>query len=451
MHKPLSLKIGMGWVRGIAGESLTPQLAASLAAAFGTWCGKGPVLVGTDTRPSRDMVTQASIAGLLSVGCAPVCLGIVPLPALQFRLRSSDAVGAICISASHNPVEWNALKFFGADGIVLRPNQFAELIDLYHQGVYPRVKAHEIADIRHDDSAVARHHECVLSAVDADLIRSRRFRIAIDCCNGAASRAAPAFLRSLGCDVIEVHTDPAAPFPRNPEPVPENLGALCRAVRESGADAGFAQDADADRLAVVGENGEPLGEDSTVALSAHHVLSRRPGPVVVNVSTSRLVDEVGCRFSSPVFRSKVGEIHVLERMLSCGAAIGGEGNGGVIYPSVNPCRDSFVAMALLLEALVQFKGTMRDLRRLYPSYAIVKQRVPCRPRDAASFLRLVRHLHRNDELDVSDGIMVRWPDRWLHVRGSETEPVLRIIAEAPTEPEAQALVRRVLDYLRPLI
>jgi len=449
MTNPLSLKIGLAGVRGIVGTSLTPQLVTSFAAAFGTFCGAGPIVVGTDTRPSREMLTHAAVAGLLSVGCTPVILGIVPLPTLQCHVRKIGAAGGVCITASHNPMEWNALKFLGADGITLRSNQFAELTDLYHQGLYPRVSSFRIQECRLDDSAVAAHRETILSAINEVAIRSRHFKVAVDCCNGAACRAAPEFLKALGCQVIELHTDPNAPFPRNPEPVPESLGALCQAVRESGADLGFAQDADADRLAVVNERGEPLGEDCTIALVLDHLLPRRPGPVVVSMSTSRMADDVAARHSSVIHRTRVGEVHVLERMLAIGSRIGGEGNGGVIAPAINPCRDSFVAMAYLLEALAETKSVISDLRSQLPSYAIVKHRIAGRSRDAASFLRLVRHLFRDDEMDLTDGVRVLWPDRWVHVRASNTEPLIRIIAEAPTETEASQLVQRVTEYLRP--
>lgn len=449
MTNPLSLKISPAGVRGIAGTSLTPQLATSFAAAFGTYCGAGQIAIGTDTRPSREMLTQAVVAGLLSVGCAPVLLGIVPLPTLQCHVRRTGAAGGICITASHNPMEWNALKFLGAGGITLRANQFAELTDLYHQGIYPRVSSFRIPECRSDDSAPALHRESVLKAINEVAIRSRHFKVAVDCCNGAAYKATPEFLRALGCQVTEVHTDPNDPFPRNPEPVPENLGALCRAVRESGADIGFAQDADADRLAVVNERGEPLGEDCTIALVMDHLLPRRPGPVVVNMSTSRIADDVAARHGCTIHRTKVGEVYVLERMLATGSRIGGEGNGGVIAPAINPCRDSFVAMGYLLEALAETGRTVSDLRSQLPSYAMVKHRIACRSRDAVPFLRLVRHLFREEEMDLTDGVRVLWPDRWVHVRASNTEPVVRIIAEAPTESEASQLVQRVTEYLRP--
>ncbi len=449
MPRHMPPKIGVSGVRGIVGDSLTPQLVTSFAAAFGNYCGAGPIPIGTDSRPSREMVKQAAIAGLLSVGCTPVDAGIVPLPALMLHVRQAGSFGGIYISASHNPIEWNALKFIGSDGIVLRPNQSAELADLYHQGVFSRVGAQDIADTRDDDSTVARHREGVLRMMDGDAIRTRRFKVAVDCCNGAASLATPAFLKALGCEVLELNTRMDQPFPHNPEPLPENLVELCRLVKESDAQIGFAQDADADRLAVVDENGEALGEDCTVALAVDHWLSRRRGPVVVSASTSRMVDDIAARHGVPVFRTRVGEIHVVERMLECDAEIGGEGNGGVILREVNPCRDSFVGMALLLEALAEEDLRVSALRARIPRYAMVKDTLLCPPRDIAPLLRLLQGFYRNQNLDFTDGVKVLWPDRWLHARASNTEPIIRLIAEAPAEPEARALLMEALECLSP--
>jgi phosphomannomutase len=452
MHRPLSLKIGISGVRGVVGDSLTPQLVTSFAAAFGTYAGAGPILVGTDTRPSRDMVKQAVIAGLLSVGCTPVDLGIVPIPALQHHVRQTAAFGGICITASHNPVQWNALKFIAADGIILRPNQAMELTDLYHQGVYPRVGSQEIPEVRVDATAIARHQEAVLLSVDADAIRARRFKVAVDCCNGAASQATPDFLRSLGCEVFELYTNPDEPFPHDPEPSSENIGALCNLVREKGADIGFAQDADADRLAIVNERGEPLGEDATVTLTVRHVLRKSPGPVVVNVSTSRMVDDVAAEFGCSVYRTRVGEVNVIEGMLERNAQIGGEGNAGVIYPAVNPCRDSFVAMALILEALAEEGGTISQMRARVPAYVMVKEKLAFPAREIGTALRRLQRDFSGEAgatIDLSDGVKIVWPDRWVHARSSNTEPVVRVVAEAVKETQARELVRAVIECLSP--
>lgn len=449
MSRRLSLKIGVSGVRGIIGESLTPQLVASFSAAFGTYSGTGPILVGTDTRPSRVMVKHAVMAGLLSVGCTPVDAGILPIPALQYQVPRAGAFGGICITASHNPIEWNALKFFGPDGILLRPNQALELTNLYHQGVYPRVGADAMADIHLDDTAIRRHRAAVLSAVDADAIRKRRFKVAVDCCNGAAFQATPEFLEALACEVFAIYTDPSAPFPHPPEPVPENIDELCALVRERGADIGFAQDADADRLAIVDENGVPLGEDSTVALAVRHHLKRHPGPVVVNISTSRMVDDVAAEFGVPVYHAAVGEINVVQAMVEHGASVGGEGNGGVICSDVNPCRDSYVAMALLLEALAEEGGTIREMRERVPTYAIVKEKLECPARGITPALRKLQDLYREQTFDMTDGLKVVWPDRWLSARASNTEPIIRLTAEAPTESDARALMHGALECLSP--
>lgn len=449
MFTSLSLKISVSGVRGIVGESLTPQLVTSFSAAFGSYSGAGPVLIGTDTRPSREMVKQAAIAGLLSVGCTPVDLGIVPVSALMLHVREAGAFGGICISASHNPIEWNALKFIGPDGMVLRPNQAAELTDLYHQGTYPRVSAQEIADSREDPSTLERHRQAVLRAVDVEAIRARKFKVAVDCCNGAASVATPAFLRELGCDVLAINTNVEEPFPHDPEPMPENIVGLCEFAAREGVDVGFAQDADADRLAVVNERGEPLDENCTVALVAHDWLSRRPGPVVVSVSTSRMIDDIAGRLGCEVHRTRVGEIHVVGRMIECGAEVGGEGNGGVILRPVNPCRDGFVGMALILQALARDGGTVSDLRATIPTYAMLREKLTCEPRDIPPSLRLLQNLYRGQTLDLTDGVKVVWPDRWLQARPSTTEPVIRIHAEAPTEAEARALMHEALECLSP--
>lgn len=451
MIKHPTLKIGTSGVRGVVGESLTPQLVASFASAFGTHSGRGTVVIGTDTRPSREMVTQAAISGLLSVGCSPVNIGVVPVPALQFHIRRVGAVGGICITASHNPITWNALKFFGRDGISIRPHQIAELTDLYHQGLYPRVSANEIPSVVEDHSALEGHSRAVLKSVDINSIRRRHFKVAVDCCNAAASLAAPDFLRELGCTVTEINTNPAALFPRNPEPLRENITDLCAAVRSGDTDLGFALDADADRLSMVNSEGVAIGEESTVALAIRHVLKRTPGPVVVNLSTSQMVDEIAAEFGQPVFRTRVGDVHVVEKMLATKAMIGGEGNGGVIYPRINPCRDSFIAMALILESLSETGKTLQELRSELPSYSIIKEKVPCRSREIAAFLRLLKHLYAGEKIDETDGIKVIWPDRWLHVRGSNTEPILRIIAEARSEPEAREIINNVTEYLRPVV
>lgn len=450
MDQKTTLKIGLSGVRGIVGESFTPQLITSFASAFGTFCGPRRVVIGTDTRPSREMVTNAAIAGLLSVGCTPVKLGVTPVPSLQHHIRKLGAGGGICVMASDHPLEWSALKFFNSDGTGLRSNQFVQLTDLYHQGVYPRVPWHGISDIVKDDSATDSHFETVLNTVDVGKIRSRRFKVAIDCCNDSAFRAGPEFLKQLGCEVHELNTDADKPFPRDPEPAPSSLGALCATVRNAGADLGFALDADGDRLGLVDEQGFALDEDCTLALVLQHRLAITPSGVVVSVSTSSMVEEIAKGFGCSVFRTKVGEVYVLENMLETRSRFGSGGNGGVIDLAVNPCHDGFVAMAYLLEGLSKQATSLGTLRSRLPRRAIIKKVVPASPREIPPFLRLIQHLYKDQEMDLTDGVRVLWPDRWLLARGSKTEPVLRIVAEASTEADANDLVGSVTEYLRPL-
>ena len=451
MEKLPSLKIGAPSVRGIVGESFTPQLAAEFAAAFGSYCGPNEVVVGTDTRTSRTMITHAVVSGLLSVGCAPVEAGIVPSPALQHSIRNGSAAGGICITASHNPVQWNALKFFNSEGISLSPNQFAELTGLYHQGVYARVPSSSIKRLKKDDSVVSRHSRMVIEAVKSGLIRNREFSVAIDCCNGAASTAAPAFLRELGCRVHEFNCSLDDPFPRNPEPVKPNIEEFCSFVRESEAEIGFALDADADRLALVDGEGNALGEDYSLALVADYYLESNESPIVVNVSTSQVMEDVAARFGAEVFRTKVGETHVVERIFQTGARIGGEGNGGVIIPDLNPCRDSFVGMGYILEAMAERNLSIAEMKARLPAYEMIKSVVPCRPRDIVHFKSLLRHLYKDYRLEEIDGLKIFKGSGWVHIRGSQTETVVRIIVEARELKEAESLLAEIIDYLRPLL
>jgi len=449
VQQPLSLKIGPSGVRGVIGESLTPQLVTSFAAAFGTYCGAGPILVGTDTRPSGEMVKQAAIAGLLSVGCTPVDAGIVPLPALMFHVREVGAFGGISVSGSHGSPAWNALRFISSEGLALRANQAAELTDLYHQGFYPRVRAPDMSDVRTDTTSSTRHLTAVARAVDVERVRARRFTVATDAGGGAASVPTLRLLEALGCNVVSVDADAEAAVPARPEPDEASLAELGDLVRRSGADVGFAQDADADRVLVVDEQGVPLGPDATVVLVVQRWLERKAGPVVVNASTSRMVDDVAARLTCPVHRSRVGEAHVIEAMKEHGAEVGGEGDGGAIVLPVNPCRDSFAAIAVILESMAASGRSVGALRAQVPRYSMVRERLLCSARDIAPSLRLIKSLFSGEQIDLTDGVKVTWPDRWLLARPSATEPVIRLAAEAPTEAEARSLVNSVLEVLSP--
>ncbi|MBN2207590.1 MAG: phosphoglucosamine mutase [Candidatus Aminicenantes bacterium] len=443
MKDRLSLKVSVSGVRGVIGESLTPRLAARFAQAFGTYLGGGKVVVGRDARLSGPMLQEAVTAGLLAVGCRPVDVGLCPIPSFQVLTKALQARGGIAITASHNPGEWNGLKFIGEAGLFLNRSRFAEFNEIYHQGEFALVPADKMKPAVREEAPLKPHLDRLLAALDVDLVRRRRFRVAIDCANGAGAALAPEFLRRLGCRPILVNAVPHGRFERPPEPVPENLGSLKRAVRADRADVGFAQDADADRLAVVDEAGRPLGEELTLALAVNRVLSSRTaGPVAVNLSTTRAIDDIAAAAGVPVFRTRIGEINVVEEILEREAAIGGEGNGGVIWPAVRPCRDSFAAMGLVLELMAASGKRPSALRREIPAYHMVKDKVPGTARQAHLIGKALKKMYAGKgEVVTLDGVKVVFADSWVHLRPSNTEPIIRILAEARTKPEAVRLVR----------
>ncbi|HYY41832.1 MAG TPA: hypothetical protein VE775_03805, partial [Pyrinomonadaceae bacterium] len=356
-----TLKISISGVRGVVGESLTPTLLVRFAQAFGTYVGPGQIVIGRDPRPSGEMVRQAVVAGLLSAGCRVVDLGVCPVPTVQLLVRKRRARGGIAITASHNPAEWNALKFVNAAGLFLTSAQARQLLDIYHQGEYAKVSGAEMRAVEAATGALDLHIKVILDVLGPLPPTARKLRVAIDSGNGAGSVIAPRLLAALGAEVWPVNVVPDGSFPRGAEPVPENLGALCALVREHKADVGFAQDMDADRLAVVSERGAAIGEEYTLVLATRYVLGREPGPVVANLATTHALDALARSYNCPIYRSKIGEANVAEEMERRAAIVGGEGNGGVIYPRINFARDSLVGMALVLHLLDKTGRTISEL------------------------------------------------------------------------------------------
>ncbi len=452
-----TLKISISGVRGVIGDSLTPTLLTRFAQAFGTYAGSGTIVIGRDTRTSGEMVRQAVIAGLLSSGCRVIDLDICPVPTVQLIVRQRRAHGGIAITASHNPAEWNALKFVGSDGLFLSAGQARELLDIYHQGDYTKVAGAEMRSVEPLTGALDAHIRAIINEIGAlpplasnsslpPLASgpSRKLKVALDSCNGAGSLLAPRLIETLGAEIVAINTTPNGSFPRGAEPVAENLGDLCRLVKESGADVGFAQDMDADRLAVVSETGDPIGEDYTLVLATRYLLGKTRGPVVTNLSTSSAMDDVVKLFACPLYRTKIGEANVTAEMQQRQAVIGGEGNGGVIYPRINFCRDSHVGMALILHLLAETGRTISELLADLPRYFFVKEKLACPSDKIAEVLKMVRREYADQPLDLRDGVKVTFESGWLHVRGSNTEPILRVMAEAPTTARAAEIVAGVL-------
>ncbi len=447
MHS-LRLKISVSGVRGIVGETLTPQLLIRFAQAYGTYVGPGKVLIGRDTRTSGPMVSQAVCAGLLAVGCQPIEAGIAPTPTIQYRCATrTDTCGAIVITASHNPEEWNALKLLTGEGLFLSRLQSNELLGIYHQGAFRRAHGAQIPKLSQDTGALSAHLRAVLSQVDLPLIKGADLTVAADCVNGAGAVITPRFFEELGCKASILHGEPSGRFARPPEPLPKNLTALRELVKGGAATVGFAQDADADRLAVVDEGGRAIDGDLMLALLIDRVLRRTPGPVVVNLSTSNLIDHVAATHKVPLYRSPVGEANVVEEMLAQGAVVGGEGSGGLIYPAIHHCRDSLIGMALLLEYLAQ-GGNIANWVDALPARVRRSEKIPLSSTSVArSLLFTLRHELKDAALDLRDGVKATWPEGWLHVRASNTEPVLRLILEAEDQTALDGLRQRVEEIL----
>ncbi len=446
-----TLKISISGVRGVIGDSLTPTMLTRFAQAFGTYIGSGSVVIGRDPRTSGEMVKQAVVAGLVSSGLRVIDIGMCPVPTVQLFVRESNANGGIAITASHNPAEWNALKFIGPDGLFLGPGQAREMLDIYHQGDYTKVAGVEMRDVEEVSGATDRHLKAILDTLGPLPEAARRLRVVLDSCNGAGSIAGPKLLEQLGAEVFTINTTPDGSFPRGAEPVPENLGALCAAVKEHHADIGFAQDMDADRLAIVSEQGTPIGEDSTLVLATAYVLSEEPGAVVANLSTTMALDDVAASFGCPIFHTRIGEVNVTEEMQKQRAVIGGEGNGGVIYPRINFARDSLVAMALVMHLLAQKGKTVTQLLDQFPSYTIVKEKLVCPSAKISRVLKRVKEEYKDHKMDLRDGVKVMVPEGWFLVRGSNTEPIVRVVAEARSETQARLLVNEVGDRVRECI
>jgi phosphomannomutase len=441
------LKIGVSGIRGVVGEFLTPALACAFAQAFGTYVRGGRVVVGRDTRSSGEMLQHAVTCGLLAAGCEVVDTGILPTPTIQIYVGTTRAQGGIAITASHNPAEYNALKLFNAGGLFFNNYERSELIDLYHQSDFRQASNAEIRRVVSDHhSAVQIHFDRVLAHVDVARIRARRFRVALDAVNGAGSLVSPRFLgETLGCELTAISVDPTQPFPREAEPRAEVLGDLVDLVRRSKSDIGFAQDPDGDRLAVVDETGRVLDGDDVLALAVDAALRRLPGDVVVNLTTSSVIDDVSGAQGRRVWRTPVGEANVVETMQAVNAAIGGEGsNGGVIFPAVHLCRDSYTGMAFLLDRMAETGERISTLAGRLPRYFRRLGKVSFEHGRLGGLMQELETQFPNAETDRSDGLKLMLPGGWIHVRASNTEPLLRVAVEARSAQEVDDLYGTVL-------
>ncbi len=464
-----TLMVSVSGMRGIVGKDLTPELVARHAAALGAWAaraGNPLAVLGRDSRTSGAMFAHAAIAGFMSVGCDVIDLGVVPTPTTQLAVEHHHAGAGLILTASHNPIEWNALKLVGPDGIFLDAAAGAVVRALAESGP-GRAGWDGLGKVHLDTNAIQRHLDLVLALPEVDVARIRRarFKVALDCVRGAGGAVIPNLLERLGCTVLGINLETDGRFPREPEPIPENLGQLAELVRATGADIGMAVDPDVDRLALVDEQGHPIGEDYTLAFAVRAVLGASVGryadtsvesattdlptyrpTVVANLSTSQVVEDAARWGGARFLRAPVGEANVAQTMKDEGAVIGGEGNGGVILPSLHIGRDAPLGVALILQYLARENGSVSSLVAAAPRYRIVKAKTP-RGADLQAAYSALKARFPDASTDERDGLRLTWPDRWVHLRASGTEPVIRVIAEAPTEADAMSLLENCRTLL----
>ena len=446
MEAPLIVSIS--GIRGLVGQSLTDEVVARFAAAFGTTLDPdATVLIARDTRPSGAGFAKVAAAALAQTGCRVIDLGKCSTPGAKLLITELDAQGAIVITASHNPQPWNGLKLVRSDGIFLNAEQGQRVEALFHSGEFRQADGGSIATL--DPAEVKKRHlDKILAHIDADAIRQARFKVAVDPCNGAGALLAPDLLAALGAEATLINAEPDGEFAHEPEPVPANLVQLGAAVRDNNCAIGFAIDPDADRVTLVGANGEAVGEDLTLALAVQAVTARNPGPVVTTLSSSQAISDAATRNGCPVHLTAVGEVNVVEKMVEENAAIGGEGNGGVILTQIDPGRDAAAGLALVLEAMATTGQSLAELVAALPTYAIDKRKITCTPAELEAALAALLDRYPDAYVHpVCDGSKLYLSGQlecpWIHLRASNTEPIVRVIAESESAEEAARLCDEV--------
>lgn len=459
----MSLMISISGIRGIVGKSLTPEVVVKYAAAFGEYCKRvnpnnPEVVLGRDGRITGKIITHIVSSTLLSTGVNVRALGVCPTPTVALAVEKLGATGGIAVTASHNPIQWNGLKFFAPTGLFLDAEENKEVWKIADRGEATFASWEKIGAHTADDSWIRKHVDAVLALpyLDLERIRKRKLRVVIDAVNAAGGVIVPLLLQELGCEVIPLHCNVSGVFAHTPEPLPENLTELCERVKAEKADIGIAVDPDVDRLVLISEKGEPFGEEYTIASAVKFVLEKErqlgrtfTQSVVINLSTTRAVEDIAAQYGANVHRTPVGEINVAKKMRAIGAIIGGEGSGGVILPAVHTGRDAIVGVALILQLLTDFGGTVSELKSTLPHYQIAKGKIALgktSPDEAIERIR--RTLGADVRVNTDDGLRIDYSDYWVHLRKSNTEPIVRVIAEARTMARALEVVDTFAQQIR---
>lgn len=440
-----TLMISISGIRGIVGDGLDPEVIVRSTAAFADFCGKGKIVVGSDGRISGEMVRNLVNGTLIAKGNDVIDIGICPTPTVLFNVKHLNAAGGIQISASHNPNEWNALKLLNSNGEFLSPEENIKFLQMMDDATRNFAPWNNIGKVTDYKKGLDNHINAVLNMdyIDVEKIKARKFRVLLDCVNGAGAYSMPKLLKKLGCKVIELNCEKNGVFPRLPEPIPENLTETFDAVKKHKADLGIVVDPDVDRLVLITEEGEPFGEEDTITQAVKYYLSKRKGNVVVNLSTTRAVDDVAIEHGCEVFRAPVGEANVVKKMKEVDAVIGGEGSGGVIIPDVNFGRDALVGTVITLQHLVKARCKMSTLKKSMPQYFIVKKKINISSNPDELLKKLVEK-YRSEKINLEDGLRIDFKDHWVHLRKSNTEPIIRCIVEAKTKEDAETFADKYL-------
>ncbi|MCG8475176.1 MAG: phosphoglucosamine mutase [Cytophagales bacterium] len=448
-----------GTVGGQVGESLTPVDAVKFAAAYGEWVkkttGNPKVVIGRDARPSGAMLSQIVSATLQGLGIDVVDLGLSTTPTVEIAVPAEKAGGGIILTASHNPVQWNALKLLNHKGEFISDADGKAILQLAEEDAYEFVPVQQLGSYTSDDSYIDKHIEQVvaLSLVDVEAIRKANFRIAVDAVNSTGGIAVPKLLKALGVETIgEFYCTPNGHFPHNPEPLPENLISFSNELRDGQYDLGIVVDPDVDRLALLCEDGEPFGEEYTLVAVADYVLSQCKGNTCSNLSSSRALRDVTEKHGGQYTASAVGEVNVVNSMKETNAVIGGEGNGGIIYPEVHYGRDALIGIALFLTHLAKFGKSASRLRASYPNYHISKNKIELTPEiDIDKIMEEMKARYKKQPINDIDGVKIEFDKEWVHLRKSNTEPIIRIYSESETESTAEHLAQKIIMDIKEVI
>ncbi len=446
-----------GTIGGRPGDNLTPIDAVKFAAAYGVWLKeyskkeKLTVVIGRDARLSGEMIQNLVVSTLVGLGIDVIDLDLSTTPTVEIAVPMEKADGGIILTASHNPKQWNALKLLNEKGEFLDAAQGAKILDIAEKEAFNFSEVDDLGTVNRNDSYIDIHIDEVLdlSLVDADVIRAAKFKVVVDGVNSTGGIAIPKLLKELGVEVVELYCDPTGHFPHNPEPLKEHLGDICELVVKEKADFGIVVDPDVDRLAFITNEGEMFGEEYTLVACADYVLGKTKGNTVSNLSSSRALRDISEKHGGTYEAAAVGEVNVVTKMKANKAIIGGEGNGGIIYPESHYGRDSLVGTALFLMLMAERGGTVSELRASYPSYFMSKKKIELTPGlDVDGILVAMAEKYKNEEISTIDGVKIDFPENWVHLRKSNTEPIIRIYTEAKSQTEADGLADRIIGEIK---